>query len=99
MAPHSPIKEFQAENEELRNQLAICTRKLATEKCDIIIKDDHPTSSIEAYLACRLVPLDKRPGVRPIGIGEVIRRVCGKAFMKVVQKDVEEVAGAIQVCA
>ena len=32
-----------------------------------------------AYTSCRLIPLDKCPGVRPIGIGEVVRRIIGKA--------------------
>ena len=33
---------------------------------------------MEAFLACPLIPLDKNPGLRPIGIGEVLRRIAGK---------------------
>ena len=47
-------------------------------------KDGNLPSSLEAYLACRLVLLDKSPGLRPIGIGEVIRRILGKSFMTIV---------------
>ena len=43
-------------------------------------------SSLIAYTSCRLVPLDKCPGVRPVGIGEVVRRIVGKAVMKVVKR-------------
>ena len=43
--------------------------------------------SLTAYTACRLIPLNKNPGVRPIGIGEVVRRIIGKAVMKAVQPD------------
>ena len=35
---------------------------------------------IMAYAACHLIPLDKCPGVRPIGIGEVVRRIMGSHF-------------------
>ena len=31
--------------------------------------------SIQSLLACTLIPLNKNPGIRPIGIGEVLRRI------------------------
>ena len=55
--------------------------------------------SLEALLASQLIPLNKSPGVRPIGIGEVLRRIIGKAVMSVVKKDVVQAAGSLQVCA
>ena len=51
-----------------------------------------------ALLACRLVPLNKNPGVRPIGVGEVARRIICKAIMIVVKKDVMVSAGPLQLC-
>ena len=47
----------------LREQIAILAKKLAT-------KIEDP-AVLEALIACRLIPLDKNPGVRPIGVGEV----------------------------
>ena len=52
-----------------------------------------------ALLACRLCPLDKCPGVRPVGISEVARRIIGKALMQVIGKDVRSAAGSLQLCA
>ena len=54
---------------------------------------------LSAFVACRLIPLDKCPGVRPIGVGEVPRCIIGKAILRVVGSDVEEAAGPLQVCA
>ena len=46
--------------------------------------------TIEPLVANRLIPLDKGEGaVRPIGVGEVLRRICGKCVMSVVKKDVD----------
>ena len=56
---------FSDVSDQLCEAIAACARQLAAMYVD-------PTS-LEAYVACRLVPLDKQPGVRPIGIGEVLR--------------------------
>ena len=50
-------------------------------------------------MACRLVPLDKNPGLRPIGIGEVLRRIVGKMVVMVLRADLQENAGDLQLCA
>ena len=34
---------------------------------------------LKTYVASRLIPLNKNPGVRPIGVGEVLRHIVGKA--------------------
>ena len=55
--------------------------------------------SISPFVACRLIPLDKCPGVRPIGVVEVLRRIRAKAILRTIGKDVEDAAGPLQVCA
>ena len=57
--------EYKKENKELRVQLATLARLLATEYLDL--------NTLEAFVAGRLISLDKKPGVRPIGIVEVTR--------------------------
>ena len=52
-----------------------------------------------AFVACRLIPLDKKPGVRPIGIGDVSRRIIAKAILYVIRTDIQLAAGALQTCA
>ena len=39
---------------------------------------ENQSASLEAFLACRLTPLDKNPGLRPIDIGGVLGRIAGK---------------------
>ena len=55
--------------------------------------------SIEGLVACRLIPLDKSPGVRPIGVGEVLRRIIGKAILTVLKSGILNVTGYQQLCA
>lgn len=54
---------------------------------------------LSALVDCRLVALDKCPVVRPIQIGETVRRVIGKAAATVLRNDIQEAAGPLQVCA
>ena len=56
-------------------------------------------SCLTAFNACRLIPLDKLPGVRPIGVVKVCRRIIGKAVMKIVKLDVMESVAGRQFCA
>ena len=48
-------------------------------------------------LANRLIPLDKGNGeVRPISVGEVIRRIIGKCVMRVIKQDIIEACNSLQ---
>ena len=52
-----------------------------------------------AFVACRLIPLDKKPDVRSIGIGDVPRRILAKAILYIIGNDIQLAAGALQTCA
>ena len=43
-----------------------------------------------------MLPLNKNPGVRPIGIGEILRRIIGKTIGWVLKKDIQASAGPLQ---
>ena len=54
-------------------------------------------TTIEPLVASLLIPLDKGEGaVRPIGVGEIIRRISGKCVMMVAKKDVVDASGSLQ---
>ena len=80
--------KYKTENRQLREQIAKLARKLATTIVD--------PATLEAFICCRLVPLDKQPGIRPIGIGEVMRRIIGKAIGWTIKADLMESAGPLQ---
>ena len=82
---------FHKASKSLCDALAAVARRLATEYID--------PKGLTAFTACRLCAIDKCPGVRPIGISEVPRRVIGKAIMEVVGRDVQSAAGSLQLSA
>ena len=56
-------------------------------------------NTLEAFTACRLIPLDKNPGVRPIGIGEMLRRLVSKCVLTVAHDEVTRMCGTMELCA
>ena len=56
-------------------------------------------SGLVAYTACRLIPLHKNPGVRPISVGEGLQRIVGKAVMRIARQNLQCAAGSSQLCA
>ena len=83
--------KFKTEGKNLREQIALLSQNLAS-------KFVGPFS-IEALTTCRQIPLNKNPGVRPIGIGEVLRPVMGKAINWILREDIQEAAGSLQTAA
>ena len=57
----------------MREAVAALTRRLAN---SAVVE----WTEIKALMANRLVALDKCPGVRPIAIGESLRRIVGKTM-------------------
>ena len=73
--------------ETLCDSIANVVRRLAREYVD--------PKCIDAVVNCRLIPLDKNPGIRPIGIGEVFRRIMGKSFSSFTRQDTLRTAGPL----
>ena len=64
--------------------------------CNSII----PWDNIRALLASCLIALDKCPGAHPIGVGETLRCIAGKAICSVTRFDASVVCGSSdQLCA
>ena len=59
----------------------------------------HCPGLLAPLTSCRLLALDKNPGVRPIGVGEVLRRLLGKCIVHVFKDPIKEAAGNLQTCA
>ena len=82
---------FGSASTALCDSLSLLAKRICTKFVD--------PAALHAFIACRLTPLDKMPGVRPIGVCEVARRIIGKAIMWVVKEEVQLAAGPLQLCA
>ena len=82
---------FGSYSSDLCSSMAAVARRLCQSYVD-------PTG-LRALLSCRLIALNKNPGVRPIAIGETCRRIMSKAVAAVLRTDVLEVVGSDQLCA
>ena len=83
-------KQFRTSSTEICKAIAEIIKKLCTA--------DNLSPSLEPFLACRLIPLDKNPGLFPIGIGEILRGIAGKVVVSHIWKDLISSVGSLQVC-
>ena len=82
---------FQRASSDLCDALSAVARRLCATFVD--------PAGLSAFVSCRLIALDKCPGVRPIGVGETVRRIIAKAVLSVIKEDIREAAGSSQLCA
>jgi hypothetical protein len=87
---HKMVTGYKDSSSSLCNAVAVLSRRLATEYVD--------PKGLEALLANRGIAIDKCPGLRPVGVGEMVRRIIGKAVMSVTCEKVQEAVGAMQLC-
>ena len=78
-------------SDDLCHSLAKLARRLCTEYV-------HP-AGLSFFLSCRLIALNKNPGVRPVGVCETMRRIVAKAALMIIRQDILEVSGSAQLCA
>ena len=84
------MQAFKNYSTDLSDVLASLCRKICTEYLD--------PSDLAPLVACRLIALDKCPGVRPIGIGECARRIICKAIASLLSMDILDTVGSQQLC-
>ena len=77
--------------EELRVVIAILA--------DWVVISSSPWAAYGVLMACRLVALDKRTGVHPVGIGETFFQALAKLFMRAAGDQVKTACGNLQLCA
>ena len=66
---------------------------------DWMAKSSPPWALTGGSLAWCLVALDKRPRVRPVGIGETLRRYLAKLLMRAAGEQAKTAYGNLQLCA
>ena len=81
---------FKPHSDNLCEAVADLTKRLATEQVS--------PDLLQEFTSSRLIALDKNPGIRPIGVGEIIRRVCSKAVLFVIRDDIQAACGPLQTC-
>ena len=76
--------------------------KISLKEIAVLIRNQlksskHP-SLLESYPSCTLIPLDKNPGIQPIGVREVLKRIIGKTISTFLKEEIKLAAGPLQVC-
>ena len=64
---------FRRSSDDLCNSLTCVAQRLSSSSVD--------PARINSLVACRLIAINKQPGIRPIGIREVARRIISKTIL------------------
>lgn len=87
-------KFYKSHTENLCQAIADLTKLLATEETD--------PHFLRHFVSGRLIPLRKGDSdqikIRPIGIGEILRRITGKCIVKTLKTDLQEATSILQTC-
>ena len=75
---------------KLRDAVAELARRLSNKIVD--------WKDIRALMSSRLIALDKCPGVRPIAIGEILRRIICRSIVMATRNDIADLCGVDQLC-
>ena len=81
---------FSRASSDLCVAIAHLCKRLCTEYVD--------PAGLETLVAFQLIALDKCPGVRPISVGECLRRLIGRAVVRCTKMDILRVIGDQQLC-
>ena len=79
---------YKATSSSLCKALADVTKRLCTDYVDPDV--------VSSLFSCRLLALDKCPGVRPIGIGDTARRIIAKAVLCIAKGDIQGLLSCVQ---
>jgi len=85
------LLQFGEESKAFREEMALWANWLGN--------DTPPWPAYRALMACRLVALDKQPGVRPVGIGESYRRLLAKCILSATGHHATAACDNLNLCA
>jgi hypothetical protein len=78
---------------------SLALREEIAEWASWLANDSPPWATYWAVMACRLIALDKSPGVRPVGMGELLRRLLAKIDLHAVGATATAACDNLNLCA
>ena len=82
------MTSFRSSSTDLCKTIAKLAKRIATSHLAFLLP----------YNSCRLIALDKCPGVRQIEIGKFLRQIIGRTIAKCVKTDLKNLDGDQQLC-
>jgi hypothetical protein len=83
----------------MHGQASSRLRVVIAQFCEWLSNETPPFAAFRAALANRLIAMDKSPGVRPVGIGDVWRRLIAKCVLVGAGHSATTSCGSDQLCA